>query len=72
MLDSALDARHSLNVQPRRKLTQHLSYSLVIERLSKHFGRVSEDDDTGPDTPFETIDPLNAPVATSSTPACDP
>ena len=72
VLDSALDARHSLNVQPRRKLTQHLSYPLVIERLSKHFGRVSDDDDTGPDTPFETIDPLNAPVAASSTPADDP
>ena len=40
VLDSALDARHSLNVQPRRKLTQHLPYSLVIEKLSKHFGRV--------------------------------
>ena len=64
VLDSALDARHSLNVQPRkcvfslpddillvemltlwygcRKLTQHLPYSLVIEKLSKHFGRVME------------------------------
>ena len=62
MLDSALDARHSLNVQPRRKLTQHLSYPLVVERLSKHFGRVSDDDDTGPDTPYETIDALGAPV----------
>ncbi|KAH8105974.1 histidine phosphatase superfamily-domain-containing protein [Cristinia sonorae] len=50
VLDSALDARHSLNVQPRRKLTQHLPYSLVIEKLSKHFNRVFEDDD-GPDTP---------------------
>ncbi|OBZ70407.1 Inositol hexakisphosphate and diphosphoinositol-pentakisphosphate kinase [Grifola frondosa] len=61
VLDSALDARHSLNVQPRRKLTQHLPYSLVIERLSKHFGRVTDDDDTGPDTPYETIDALNCP-----------
>lgn len=52
VLDSALDARHSLNVQQRRKLTQHLPYSLVIEKLSKHFGRTPEDDDTGPDTPF--------------------
>ena len=42
VLDSALDARHSLNVQPRRKLTQHLPYSLVIEKLSKHFERVME------------------------------
>ena len=71
VLDSALDARHSLNVQPRRKLTQHLPYPLVIERLSKHFGRVMDDDDTGPDTPFETIDALQAPVA-SSAPADDP
>ncbi|OAX41360.1 hypothetical protein K503DRAFT_685649 [Rhizopogon vinicolor AM-OR11-026] len=55
VLDSALDARHSLNVQPRRKLTQHLPYSLVIEKLSKHFGRMTEDDDTGTDTPFDTI-----------------
>lgn len=57
VLDSAVDARHSLNVQPRRylsfpsahwcsyfnaffrKLSQHLPYSLVIEKLSKHFDR---------------------------------
>ncbi|KJA24658.1 hypothetical protein HYPSUDRAFT_38740 [Hypholoma sublateritium FD-334 SS-4] len=56
VLDSTLDARHSLNVQPRRKLTQHLPYSLVIEKLSKHFNRLSEDDDMGPEGPFETID----------------
>ncbi|KAF8320674.1 cortical actin cytoskeleton protein asp1 [Clavulina sp. PMI_390] len=43
VLDSALDARHSLNVKTRRGLTQHLDYSLVIEKLSKHFGRVIED-----------------------------
>lgn len=56
VLDSTLDARHSLNVQPRRKLTQHLPYSLVIEKLSKHFGRLNEDEDTGTDTPFiETV-----------------
>ncbi|KAF8175383.1 cortical actin cytoskeleton protein asp1 [Pholiota molesta] len=42
VLDSTLDARHSLNVQPRRKLTQHLPYSLVIEKLSKHFNRLTE------------------------------
>ncbi|KAH7887759.1 histidine phosphatase superfamily-domain-containing protein [Phlebopus sp. FC_14] len=52
VLDSTLDARHSLNVQARKKLTQHLPYSLVIEKLSKHFGRINEDDDTGTDTPY--------------------
>ncbi|KAJ7433823.1 histidine phosphatase superfamily-domain-containing protein [Mycena galericulata] len=59
VLDSTLDARHSLNVQARKKLTQHLPYSLVIAALSKHFHRltVNDDDDTGPDTPFETIQP---------------
>ncbi|KDQ17328.1 hypothetical protein BOTBODRAFT_156087 [Botryobasidium botryosum FD-172 SS1] len=46
VLDSALDARHSLNVQSRRKLTQHLDYGLVIEKLSKHFDRVVEARDT--------------------------
>ncbi|KAK0468349.1 cortical actin cytoskeleton protein asp1 [Desarmillaria tabescens] len=58
VLDSTLDARHSLNVQSRKKLTQHLPYSLVIEKLSKHFHRLSElqDEDTGPDTPFETVE----------------
>ncbi|KAK0486953.1 cortical actin cytoskeleton protein asp1 [Armillaria luteobubalina] len=62
VLDSTLDARHSLNVQSRRKLTQHLPYSLVIEKLSKHFHRLSEleDEDTGPDTPFETVEALPA------------
>ncbi|KAF9462620.1 histidine phosphatase superfamily-domain-containing protein [Collybia nuda] len=56
VLDSTLDARHSLNVQPRRKLTQHLPYSLVIEKLSKHFSRLNDDEDTGPETSFETIE----------------
>jgi hypothetical protein len=65
VLDSALDARHSLNVQPRRKLTQHLPYSLVIEKLSKHFGRTQEDDDTGPDTPL-VFEALPATVANES------
>ncbi|KAJ7700063.1 histidine phosphatase superfamily-domain-containing protein [Mycena rosella] len=62
VLDSTLDARHSLNVQARKKLTQHLPYTLVIEKLSKHFHRLTDDEDTGPDTPFETIraDPLAA------------
>jgi len=56
VLDSTLDARHSLNVQARKKLTQHLPYSLVIEKLSKHFHRLNDiDDDTGPDTPYEPI-----------------
>ena len=40
VLDSSLDSRHSLNVQPRRKLTQHLPYSDVIAKLSKHFYRL--------------------------------
>jgi inositol-hexakisphosphate/diphosphoinositol-pentakisphosphate 1-kinase len=63
VLDSAIDARHALNVQARksavmplsfsppefvpdpaicRRLTQHLDYGLVIEKLSKHFDRVPE------------------------------
>ncbi|KIM90772.1 hypothetical protein PILCRDRAFT_811250 [Piloderma croceum F 1598] len=66
VLDSTLDARHSLNVQSRRKLTQHLPYSLVIEKLSKHFGRSTEDDESGPDAPYETIEALVTPVATDS------
>ncbi|EIN10753.1 hypothetical protein PUNSTDRAFT_100510 [Punctularia strigosozonata HHB-11173 SS5] len=61
VLDSALDARHSLNVQPRRKLTQHLPYSQVIEKLSKHFPRLQHDDDNGPDS-YEQID-MSPPVA---------
>ncbi|KAJ7180047.1 cortical actin cytoskeleton protein asp1 [Mycena crocata] len=62
VLDSTLDARHSLNVQARKKLTQHLPYTLVIEKLSKHFGRLTDDDDTGPETPFGTsvqTDPMS-------------
>lgn len=58
VLDSTLDSRHSLNVQPRRKLTQHLPYSLVIEKLSKHFGRLTDGEDTGTDTSLlATIQP---------------
>ncbi|KAJ7591067.1 histidine phosphatase superfamily-domain-containing protein [Mycena floridula] len=64
VLDSTLDARHSLNVQSRKKLTQHLSYSLVIERLSKHFHRLTEDEDTSPGTPpGENIIPITANTA---------
>jgi len=57
VLDSTLDARHSLNVQPRRKLTQHLPYSVVIEKLSKHFHRLTDDDNAEME---ETIDALQA------------
>ncbi|KAG8790965.1 hypothetical protein FRC16_000650 [Serendipita sp. 398] len=42
VLDSAIDARHALNVQGRKRLTSHLAYSLVIEKLSKHFSRVPD------------------------------
>ncbi|KAF8914584.1 histidine phosphatase superfamily-domain-containing protein [Mucidula mucida] len=68
VLDSTLDARHSLNVQSRKKLTQHLPYSLVIEKLSKHFHRLSElqDDDTGPDTPFEMVETSPSQLDSSS------
>ncbi|CAE6447847.1 unnamed protein product [Rhizoctonia solani] len=45
VLDSALDARHSLNVKQKKKLTQHLPYNMVIEKLSKHFHRVPNDED---------------------------
>ncbi|KAG2013687.1 cortical actin cytoskeleton protein asp1 [Coprinopsis cinerea AmutBmut pab1-1] len=62
VLDSTLDARHSLNVQPKRKLTQHLPYSQVIEKLSKHFHRLEEKDMT--DGPFETIETTVTPTAT--------
>ncbi|VDB90089.1 unnamed protein product [Peniophora sp. CBMAI 1063] len=64
VLDSALDARHSLNVQPRKKLTQHLPYALVIERLSKHFDRNIGDTDS--DAPI-TIETLSTPIANDST-----
>jgi len=51
VLDSAIDARHALNVQARKRLTRHLDYGLVIEKLSKHFDRVLEEYETEPDTP---------------------
>ncbi|KAF9009088.1 histidine phosphatase superfamily-domain-containing protein [Cyathus striatus] len=67
VLDSTLDARHSLNVQPRRKLTQHLPYSLVIEKLSKHFHRLNDmEEDIGSDSPFETIETTPAAIAETS------
>jgi len=75
VLDSTLDARHSLNVQARKKLTQHLPYTLVVEKLSKHFHRLTVDDDTGPDTPFETIisksDPITGARANDSSYSSD-
>ncbi|KAF5370141.1 hypothetical protein D9758_001059 [Tetrapyrgos nigripes] len=57
VLDSTLDARHSLNVQQRRKLTQHLPYSLVIEKLSKHFHRITDPEEEAPFETLETIPP---------------
>jgi inositol-hexakisphosphate/diphosphoinositol-pentakisphosphate 1-kinase len=81
VLDSALDARHSLNVQSRklvshnipylaslayarrRKLTQHLPYSLVIEKLSKHFHRLGIHDDLAtPQPPFTNLTLTGDPV----------
>ncbi|KIK68181.1 hypothetical protein GYMLUDRAFT_216817 [Collybiopsis luxurians FD-317 M1] len=65
VLDSTLDARHSLNVQQRRKLTQHLPYSLVIEKLSKHFHRLTDEDvDTGPE--FETVEAIPTAISIDS------
>lgn len=49
-----------------RKLTQHLPYSLVIEKLSKHFERMTEDEDTGSDPPYETIEALATPIVNDS------
>ncbi|KAI0068679.1 cortical actin cytoskeleton protein asp1 [Artomyces pyxidatus] len=66
VLDSALDARHSLNVQQRRKLSQHLPYSLVIEKLSKHFGRQIGDDDVSEELPVVVVEALGSPVANDS------
>ncbi|KAG8775074.1 hypothetical protein FRC15_000816 [Serendipita sp. 397] len=54
VLDSAIDARHALNVQGRKRLTSHLAYSLVIEKLSKHFSRVPDEYETEPETPVRT------------------
>ncbi|KZT38319.1 hypothetical protein SISSUDRAFT_1062049 [Sistotremastrum suecicum HHB10207 ss-3] len=66
VLDSALDARHSLNVQQRRNLTQHLPYKTVVEKLSKHFNRVSELEDSGSESEPEAIE---VPVLHSSSSA---
>ncbi|KAG8733920.1 hypothetical protein FRC11_000144 [Ceratobasidium sp. 423] len=55
VLDSALDARHSLNVKQKKKLTQHLPYNMVIEKLSKHFHRVLNDEDVLSDPNPEAI-----------------
>ncbi|KAK7049534.1 inositol hexakisphosphate and diphosphoinositol-pentakisphosphate kinase [Paramarasmius palmivorus] len=63
VLDSTLDARHSLNVQQRRKLTQHLPYSLVIEKLSKHFHRLEEEDEATSEVPFETVQALPSAIS---------
>ncbi|KAL0070778.1 inositol hexakisphosphate and diphosphoinositol-pentakisphosphate kinase [Marasmius tenuissimus] len=68
VLDSTLDARHSLNVQQRRKLTQHLPYSLVIEKFSKHFHRLVEDDDKLLDPPLETVETVPSAINLQGTP----
>lgn len=36
VLDSSLDAKHALQVQPRRKLTDYIALDEVIEILSRH------------------------------------
>ncbi|CAK9782518.1 actin cytoskeleton organization and biogenesis-related protein [Cutaneotrichosporon oleaginosum] len=39
VLDSNVDARHSLTVQPRKKLTMHVDWALAEKCLSKHFDK---------------------------------
>ncbi|WVQ99933.1 hypothetical protein IAU59_007076 [Kwoniella sp. CBS 9459] len=39
VLDSNVDARHSLTVQPRKKLSSHIDYELARQCFSKHFSR---------------------------------
>ncbi|KAJ9117698.1 hypothetical protein QFC24_006412 [Naganishia onofrii] len=39
VLDSAVDARHTLTVQPRKKLTSHVDFDLALESLTKHFNK---------------------------------
>jgi len=63
VLDSALDARHSLNVKTRRGITQHLDYSLVMDKLSKHFGRDIQDQYG--DSAIDTIQILPGPATAS-------
>ncbi|WWC90767.1 uncharacterized protein L201_005704 [Kwoniella dendrophila CBS 6074] len=39
VLDSNVDARHSLTVQPRKKLSSHIDYELARQCFSKHFDK---------------------------------
>ena len=39
VLDSSVDARHSLTVQPRKKLTSHVDFDLAYQCFSKHFSK---------------------------------
>ncbi|ORX38575.1 actin cytoskeleton organization and biogenesis-related protein [Kockovaella imperatae] len=39
VLDSSVDARHSLTVQPRKKLSSHVEYELARQCFSKHFDK---------------------------------
>ncbi|OXH31661.1 cortical actin cytoskeleton protein asp1 [Cryptococcus neoformans] len=39
VLDSNVDARHSLTVQPRKKLSSHIDYELARQCFSKHFNK---------------------------------
>jgi len=53
-----------LNVQPRRKLTQHLPYSDVIAKLSKHFYRLDPENEG--ESIFEKIETVMATPITES------
>ncbi|WVQ81892.1 hypothetical protein IAT38_004019 [Cryptococcus sp. DSM 104549] len=39
VLDSNVDARHSLTVQPRKKMSSHIDYELARQCFSKHFDK---------------------------------
>ncbi|WVO23010.1 uncharacterized protein IAS62_004354 [Cryptococcus decagattii] len=39
VLDSNVDARHSLTVQPRKKLSSHIDYERARQCFSKHFNK---------------------------------